>query len=99
MSQPSGHCWPAIFFTRTLPSAVALVEKSRTCGESPRGTPIASGLVESRGAVPQCGAPPAWSSWAAKVSSVAGFSVGMVDWVVDRLNESQEWEGEAPAEP
>src|SRR5437667_6182960 len=32
ISQPSGHCWPAIFLTRTLPSAVALVEKSSTKG-------------------------------------------------------------------
>src|SRR2546423_379334 len=52
ISHPSGHCWPAIFFTRTFPSAVALVEKSSTSGVSPLGTPIASGLVERRGAFP-----------------------------------------------
>src|SRR5437763_16714445 len=35
ISHPSGHCCPAIFLTRTFPSAVALVEKSSTSEASP----------------------------------------------------------------
>src|SRR3954466_6381741 len=55
-SQPSGAGWPAIFFTRTLPSAVALVLKSRLSGPELCGAPIASGLVLSRGDLPPGGA-------------------------------------------
>ena len=54
--QPSGHICPAMRFTRTFPSAVALVPKSITSVPSGCGTPMAMGLVPNRGAVPPGGA-------------------------------------------
>ncbi len=57
VEQPTrGQVWPAIFLTRTFPSAVALVPKSNRSGPPSAGTPMASGLVPRRGALPPGGA-------------------------------------------
>ena len=52
-----------MFLTRTLPSAVALVLKSKTTGPSAAGTPIASGLVPKRGRIPPGGATRRAAPW------------------------------------
>ena len=55
MISPSGMGRPALRYTCTLPSAVALVARSMTTGPAPPGMAIAIGLVPKRASRPPQG--------------------------------------------